>query len=432
MWMLAAVVQTLLLSACTDDTDAALTTGLELKSFMPTVVMSGCDVIITGSNLELAKSVVFPGNVEVADFELVTSNQIKVAVPDNISPEGGTLKLVSDEATIESRGSMTLAEIKVKSMIPGDEVNVGDELTIFGSDLNFIKEVVFPSKTEGELVIVPAIDFVRKAAESLKVVVPSGVFNGMSAITLITQDGSTYNTHEINIISPDEPSVKPIVIWEGNEPHGDWADFVLGVSYFQDLAVGQTIRIYYAQEEGGWAQIDLRDGVDASFPGFEWTGLVDAYPDGYADLIVTQEVYDRIKTAGDGGLHFRGYWYYLTKVELIPAPVTGPIVVWEGNEPHGDWADFVLGVNYFQDLAVGQTIRIYYTQEEGGWAQIDLRDGVDASFLGFEWTGLVDTYPDGYADLVVTQEVYDRIKTAGDGGLHFRGYWYYLTKVELI
>ena len=130
------------------------------------------------------------------------------------------------------------------------------------------------------------------------------------------------------------------------------------------------------------------------------------------------------------GLLVRGAFYTLTKVELIQESPVDPSsnVIWKGEQEYGEWYDLFLDLSHFQNLSVGHKIRMYFIPSQDGWPQIDIRDGADASFPGLEWTGL-DAYPDGYADLEVTQDVYDRITT---GGLHIRGYYYTLTKVELI
>ena len=201
------------------------------------------------------------------------------------------------------------------------------------------------------------------------------------------------------------------------------------MSYFQTLSVGDRLRFHFTPTEGGgWQQIDLRDSKDNAFPGFEFKGLVD-YPDGYGDLVVTQDVYDRIMV---NGILVRGAYFTLTKVELIQESSETPEpsnVIWEGEQEYGEWYDLYLDVSHFQNLVIGNKIRFHFVPDTGDvWPQMDLRDSTDQSFPGFEWKGLVD-FPEGYADFEITQDVYDRIMA---GGLHIRGSYYLLTKVELI
>ncbi len=428
LWIITAIIHMFFFAACEDDTEQDQTTGLTLKAYSPTVVMAGGEMVITGSGLNQVNSIFFPGNIEVTDFEVVTSNQIKVIIPSGIDEEGGFLQIASADKTIESSVTMRLAKPELKSMDPGDEVKTGQELTFKGVDLECIKQVIFPAKTEDQQIVIKAIDFIRKASDNLKVKVPAGIKNGMNRITLVATDGTTLTSEEIKLV-PSETGGDNI-LWEDNFVIGDWdATLNLDVSYFQKLAVGDKLRFYFTPTPGdGWQQIDLRDSADGGFPGFEFKWLGD-YPDGYADLEVTQDVYDRIMV---DGLIVRGAFYTLTKVELIKGSPVGPSsnVIWEGNFVIGDWDTLLeLNVSYFQKLAVGDKLRFYFTPTPGdGWQQIDLRDSADGSFPGFEFKGLVD-YPDGYADLYVTQDVYDRIMV---DGLLVRGAFYTLTKVELI
>ena len=428
LWIITAIIHMFFFAACEDDTEQDQTTGLTLKAYSPTVVMAGGEMVITGSGLNQVNSIFFPGNIEVTDFEVVTSNQIKVIIPSGIDEEGGFLQIASADKTIESSVTMRLAKPELKSMDPGDEVKTGQELTFKGVDLECIKQVIFPAKTEGQHIVIKAIDFIRKASDNLKVKVPAGIKNGMNRITLVATDGTTLTSEKIKLV-PSETGGDNI-LWEDNFVIGDWdATLNLDVSYFQKLAVGDKLRFYFTPTPGdGWQQIDLRDSADGGFPGFEFKWLGD-YPDGYADLEVTQDVYDRIMV---NGLIVRGAFYTLTKVELIKGSPVDPSsnVIWEGNFVIGDWDTLLeLNVSYFQKLAVGDKLRFYFTPTPGdGWQQIDLRDSADGSFPGFEFKGLVD-YPDGYADLYVTQDVYDRIMV---DGLLVRGAFYTLTKVELI
>lgn len=428
LWIITAIIHMFFFTACEDETEQDQAAELTLKAYSPTVVMAGGEMVITGTGLNQVNSIFFPGNIEVTDFEVVTSNQIKVIIPSGINEEGGFLRIASEDKTIESSVAMRLAKPELKSMDPGDEVKTGQELTFKGVDLECIKQVIFPAKTEDQQIVIKAIDFIRKASDNLKVKVPAGIKNGMNRITLVATDGTTLTSEEIKLV-PSETGGENI-LWEDNFVIGDWDTTLnLDVSYFQKLAVGDKLRFYFTPTPGdGWQQIDLRDSADGSFPGFEFKWLGD-YPDGYADLEVTQDVYDRIMV---DGLIVRGAFYTLTKVELIKGSPVDPSsnVIWEGNFIIGDWDTLLeLNVSYFQKLAVGDKLRFYFTPTPGdGWQQIDLRDSADGSFPGFEFKGLVD-YPDGYADLYVTQDVYDRIMV---DGLLIRGAFYTLTKVELI
>lgn len=195
------LVQALASGACTPEIAEEAAEGFVIKSFMPTTVMAGCEMVITGNGFKDVVSVVFPDGIEVTDFDIVTDNQIKVIVPSGIILEGGKLRLVSKDKSIESKASMRPARPVVKSLDPGDEIKPGKVLTIKGEDMEFVTKVLFPSATEGEFVSIETMDFLRKSPDNVKVTVPKGIYNGTARLSVETLDGKTLETPEINIAS---------------------------------------------------------------------------------------------------------------------------------------------------------------------------------------------------------------------------------------
>ncbi|MDE6160618.1 MAG: hypothetical protein K2F77_03060, partial [Muribaculaceae bacterium] len=93
-------------------------------------------------------------------------------------------------------------------------------------------------------------------------------------------------------------------LWEGSLEYGDWNVLELESALFANLLVGDKIRMHFIPEEGQYAQMDLRDSNDRSFPDFEWLGLGETA--GYVDLPVTDDAHSRITA---GGLLIRGSHY---------------------------------------------------------------------------------------------------------------------------
>lgn len=199
LWAIAAFIHAFMLVACEDGGKEELAIEMSLKSYMPTTVMTDCEIVITGTNLERVTSLLFPGDVEVTDFEVVTSNQIKALVPAGIAEEGGTLKIVSSDKVLESSALMRLAAPRITAMDPGDEVKEGQELTFKGEDLEYIKQVQFPSADDDQYIVIDAMNFVRKSSDNVKVKVPVGVKNGVVPLNLIAIDGTIVQSPEINI-----------------------------------------------------------------------------------------------------------------------------------------------------------------------------------------------------------------------------------------
>ena len=597
----AILIQALTFGACAPEIAEEAAEGLVIKSFMPVAVMPGCEMSITGNGFEDVVSVVFPDGIEVTDFKIVTDNLINVIVPSGIVQEGGKLIVVTPDGKAESHVSMRPARPVVKSLDPGDEIKPGKTLTIKGEDMEYVTEVIFPGKEEGETVSVQSMDFLRKSPDNVKVIVPDGIFNGIAALSVKIADGRSLTTPEITLTSgpsaddnyifctiksaavdryitrnpsattpiiqdrtggkdqefvfipvdgeygtyylknvgseeylsigseyewrmgwyadPSEapkpenakfqvfplegtdgyyrihvlgsidlgldstgdwsevysnksdksnpyyqwvinktsgpdfadpnaaPPVEegPKVLWEGaQEPDPDdsgWVNLYLTSEELTGLSVGSILRMYFTPTEGQWQQLDYRDGNDGAVAGYECAGM-DGFPtfaDGYIDLEVTQELFDRISVTG---ISFRGFWFTITKIELIgggQTPPTPPVessnILFEGaQEPDPNdngWVNLHIGADKLGNLAVGHILRMHFTPTEGQWQQLDYRDGNDGAIAGYEWAGMdgFPTFADGYIDLEVTQDIYDRISATG---ISFRGFWFTITKVEII
>lgn len=569
LWLLLSIILSSITCGCADDLQESVSQGVQIKAFMPSAVMENTEMVITGNNLDEVSAIIFPDEIEVRSFELVTANMIKVMVPAGVS--SGKLCLLTAEGITGSADDIRIASPQITSMEPGDEVREQDILTFKGEDLECISKIVFPG-AEGSDIVVDAMSFIRKSSGHLKVRVPVGIMGGMSSIRLIAANGDELKSGEINLLAAakdPEGSVKCYIqhigseryltrntaedyprvmsytgsreqefsflpvdgmpgkyylknsstgeylvigdendwrmiwvfdpttisipergmyqvlsvngsaniqiknvgsgmlgtdsndensevygnkwgeteprflwkleilsgsfetpdsgssdLWSGELEFGDWNILDLEADLFINLKIGDKIRMHFTPETGQYAQMDLRDRNDVSFPGFEWLGLGEA--EGSVDLPVSEDTHARITS---GGLLIRGSHYTITKVEII-SETTVEIgnILWEGSQDFGDWYVVTISAEYLQNLKASDTIRMTFTAEEGQWPQMDLRDSNDVSFPGFEWLGLAD-YPDGYVDFKMDELIQQRLMS---GGLLIRGSHYTLIKVEIL
>lgn len=488
LWIIAAILHVFMFSACKDETEDELTAGISLKSYMPTAVMAGSEMVITGTNLNQITALLFPGDIEVTDFEIVTSNQIKVTVPTGIAEEGGTLKLVSTDQIIESAVAMRLARPKITVMEPGDQVKELQILTFKGEDLECIKQVAFPSAETEQEIVVDAISFVRKSSDNVKVWVPVGVKNGVSTLRLIAVDGSILQSQEINLIANVELPEGTTIATIQNAASGLYltrnssedAPKIMTQSgslnqEFSFIPVDGKPETYYIKnnetdeyliciDESTWQMKWESDPTTLPNPD---KGMYQIVPiEGVSEyvqiknmgskMLGTDDVVDNSEVYADKENPTEPKFQW--KINVISGPGfdtgsdTDSKVIWEGevksDDPEGGegWLSFKLESSHLSDLAVGQTIRLYYNLDErnyaGYWQQglsgINLRSGNgendltfgDPQITDFKDTQLTDV---GYYDLVVTQAVYDCINPNGTSpGLLIRGWKYILTKVELI
>ncbi len=111
--------------------------GLGIKVFSPTKVVAGQPMTINGSGFSDVREVVFPNGVSVTDFEIVSSEMIRVTAPSGIAAEGGKIIVRTPDGEVESRLDLTLGKTVVSgySKQDGETIQGGEQLTVYGTDL---------------------------------------------------------------------------------------------------------------------------------------------------------------------------------------------------------------------------------------------------------------------------------------------------------
>ena len=219
------IVLTAALTGCTiEEQLESADVGLNIKVFFPTKVVAGQPMTINGSGFADATKVVFPGDVEVTDFEIVTNNMIRVAAPAGIAAEGGTIRVCTETDEVESPLPLTLGNTVVSgySAVEGDEIEGGTQITIYGTDLEFINGVELLD-ADGNPDLIEDKLFNRKGTSNIIFTVPKKVYEGEFAGNVFTIDGKTFEMPML--------SYKPVsdggywetvenIIWENPDPVG--------------------------------------------------------------------------------------------------------------------------------------------------------------------------------------------------------------------
>lgn len=116
-----ALLSNMALTSCSDDDVEDADDVLVVKSVLPTKVMEGQVVTITGTGLEKATSVVFPGNVSVNNITKVGNGYISVITPAGVSAEGGTVTIEADGESAESVMTLTIGKPEPLRVAPLDK-----------------------------------------------------------------------------------------------------------------------------------------------------------------------------------------------------------------------------------------------------------------------------------------------------------------------
>ncbi len=171
--------------------------GLGVKVFFPTKVVAGQPMTINGSGFADATEIVFPTDIVVTDFEVVSNEMIRVSAPAGINPEGGKIIVRTAEDEAESRIPLTLGSTKISgySKMAGETITGGEQLTIYGEDLEFINSVELKDP-DGNPLILDQKDFYRKGTSTVIITVPRKVFTGTFAGIIRTYDRREFTMDE--------------------------------------------------------------------------------------------------------------------------------------------------------------------------------------------------------------------------------------------
>ncbi|MGB3799961.1 MAG: hypothetical protein WA952_09100 [Lewinella sp.] len=172
----------------------------------------GSDITITGSFLNWIESIAFGDTLVVDDFVSQTQSEIVVTVPWEASTgslvfQGGG----AEPLTVETEEILIVTLPVVTSVTP-QSIRHTEEMTIVGTDLDLVKEIVFPNDT-----VVPRENFLPGANEtSIVVNVPATVVDGQ-IILVAYSDVQVTVEDSISIILPRETSLSPTPVPVGEE-----------------------------------------------------------------------------------------------------------------------------------------------------------------------------------------------------------------------
>ncbi len=199
--------------------------GLGIKVFFPTKVVAGQPMTINGSGFSDVREIVFPDGVTVTSFELVSNDMIRVNAPSGISAAGGNLIVRTADEEAESRVPLTLGYTKVSgySKQDGESITGGEQLTVYGEDLEFVSSVELLD-ADGNPLILQDEQFYRKGSNSIIFVIPrKTIYTGTFVGKLYTIDGREFLLPELSYEPASDGGhweTKEVVYWENDDPDG--------------------------------------------------------------------------------------------------------------------------------------------------------------------------------------------------------------------
>lgn len=273
-----ALLSGLAVASCNNQDIVDANDVLVVKSVLPTKVIEGQIVTITGTGLEKATSVVFPGNISVSEITKVGNGYISVTTPAGVSADGGKVTVEADDGSAESAMTLTVGNPQPSRVAPLDkEIKINECVEVYGSDLEFITKAYFPG-ADGNDIAVDASVFKRKATGSLYIYSPMGIKAGPAQVVLEDCGGKKYTLPEVTLsdeVSGGEAEEDNYIqIWSGEYTTGWW--WYLSASDLDLSAItptaGQTIRFTFAHHDapqtfclcdGWWGAPFIREGGES-------------------------------------------------------------------------------------------------------------------------------------------------------------------------
>ena len=354
-------------TSCAEDDAETANVGLGIKTFFPTKVVTNQPMTINGSGFMDVTEIEFPGGQKVTDFEIVGNDMIRVNAPSGIDVNGGNIIVRTSSEQAESRVPLTVGHTVVTgfSKQPGEEANGGEQISVFGTDLEFINNVELLN-AEGEAQLLDQKDFYRKGTSSVIFTLPKkDIFEGTWTGTLHTYDGQSIAMPELTYKPAKDEGHYEIVktsIWKNDGSFGtvNWNGTYrfapesnsTGEECYtvpQDVWEQMKAETFYVTIKGASPQIRVTTGwwsvnmtADDIMPGNEL--LVDN-GDGTWTLEVTLasapdllDLLDAQHLLFTGGGDYTVEELYFAKEEWIDGPggVDVQVSIWKNDGTHGN------------------------------------------------------------------------------------------------
>ncbi|MFT3702563.1 MAG: IPT/TIG domain-containing protein [Agriterribacter sp.] len=190
-----------ILSSCKKDKATSSSGKVELLSFGPTGALHGDTLSFIGNNLDKVTEIDLAGaTIASSAFIEHTTELIKVIIPE--STQEGLVTLKTTEGNVTSKTVLNLKVPVVIDSIP-NEARPGENITITGSYLNWVTEVVFAKD-------VSVKTFVSQSINQLVIKVPMEAQTGTVVfLTGGTKPLTIETTKEVEIPLPSISSFSP-------------------------------------------------------------------------------------------------------------------------------------------------------------------------------------------------------------------------------
>ena len=290
-----------------------------VASCTPAAITAGEKTIIKGTDLDLVKSITFPGDAEmtVDDFK-GTANAIAVTVPAACAGSGFKLNL-KNGTTVNIDGQLSIkaaTDPAIASVTPGEAI-AGSTITITGKNFQNIQNLYIGSYKVNR--------YTSRTNTEIVCQVPATAEVGTYKIVMEDPDGNKIEGPEFKVV-PAEKDIATITTNMDNSaikyPYNfTWDDsgrFRIMKADLIKLGVKVGSKMLFYKETGATGQVQINNA--------NW-GAIDTVSDGKGDQNCVVKVFDAammeaINSIADGwsdtGLILQGDMKNITKIAILP------------------------------------------------------------------------------------------------------------------
>ena len=291
-----------------------------VASCTPAAITAGDKTIIKGTDLDLVKSITFPGDVEqtVEKFAAQNANAIAVTVPAACAGTGFKLNL-KNGTTIEMKDALSIkaaTDPAIASVTPGEAI-AGSTITITGKNFQNIQNLYIGSYKVNR--------YTSRTNTEIVCQVPANAEVGTYKIVMEDLDGNKIEGSEFKVV-PAEKDIATITTNMDNSaikyPYNfTWDDtgrFRIMKADLIKLGVKVGSKMLFYKEAGATGQVQINNA--------NW-GAIDTVSDGKGDQNCVVKVFDAammeaINSIADGwsdtALILQGDMKNVTKIAILP------------------------------------------------------------------------------------------------------------------
>lgn len=291
-----------------------------VASCTPAAITAGDKTIIKGTDLDLVKSITFPGDVEqtVEKFAAQNANAIAVTVPAACAGTGFKLNL-KNGTTIEMKDALSIkaaTDPAIASVTPGEAI-AGSTITITGKNFQNIQNLYIGSYKVNR--------YTSRTNTEIVCQVPANAEVGTYKIVMEDLDGNKIEGSEFKVV-PAEKDIATITTNMDNSaikyPYNfTWDDtgrFRIMKADLIKLGVKVGSKMLFYKEAGATGQVQINNA--------NW-GTIDTVSDGKGDQNCVVKVFDAammeaINSIADGwsdtALILQGDMKNVTKIAILP------------------------------------------------------------------------------------------------------------------